>query len=76
MNIATTTQPKPMPSPMVMDTPARRSPNIWRTSRPFTRPARMVPSTEPAMMASTWIASRGTRLWRMFPAMVKNTMLV
>ena len=73
---ATTTQPKPMPRPMLIATPTSRSENMLDRSRPFTKPARMVPRTEPTITASTCIASGGSRDWRTFPAMVKSTMLV
>ena len=40
------------------------------------RPASRVPTNEPMTMASTCIASRGMARCRMFPAMVKSSMLV
>jgi hypothetical protein len=73
---ATTTQPKPMPRPMLIATPESRSVNMVEKLRPLTTPAKIVPSTEPATTASICITSRGTRSWRMLPAMVKSTMLV
>ena len=59
-----------------MATPARRSVNIWQMSRPFTKPARMVPRNEPTTTARTCITSREKRSWRMFPATVNSSMLV
>ena len=72
---ATTTQPNPIPRPMLIATPTRRSVSMLEMSRPLTKPARIVPSTEPAITANTCMASRGIRVWRTFPAIVNSTML-
>ena len=59
-----------------MLTPESRSANMCRRSRPLTSPAITVPRKEPAMIATTCMCSRGTRDWRMLPAIVNSTMLV